>query len=252
MQIRVLDFRGFDERLDVPAPCSVGQLRELIAAHFGYSMQTSALCHGGAVLDPRQTLAPADVAADGTFVLFNERLFPVKSFPTVDHAFRFFPTRYQEFYCGFARADGAPVRGIGLRAADLRARIASGAAPQRRFASFAQARRPDFPAIRDPGAPEPSPFGHDYARFLGRVARAARGAAGPLRMELPALARGAERARDIPDHMIPPGVDLSQEDRAAVVRLVGSTGVDLNTVIQVFCACDRSEAAAEGCLIAMG
>jgi hypothetical protein len=56
----------------------------------------------------------------------------------------------------------------------------------------------------------------------------------------------------IPENLLPPGVDLTPEHMAAVGRLLLSTGLDPNTVVQVFCACDRNEAAAEGCLISMG
>jgi hypothetical protein len=37
--------------------------------------------------------------------LFNARLFPEKSFPKVDQAFRFFPSRYQEFFYENAQID---------------------------------------------------------------------------------------------------------------------------------------------------
>jgi hypothetical protein len=253
MQIHLLDFRGFDEHLEVPEPCTVSQLRDLIASQFGYSMHTSALCHTGAILNPRDDLTRADITDDNTFVLFNERLFPVKAYPTVDQAFRFFPTRYQEFYSEIASHRFSSPIDRNAQLARIREFIADGEEHLRAIMELAYGRSPhgvDFPALRDPALPRP--FGGDGRPLFGR---AGRGPAMPIRLgprfferELPAAAREAE---DVPDHMIPPGVELPPEDRAAVARLAGATGIDLHTVIQVFCACDRNEAVAEGCLIAM-
>jgi hypothetical protein len=249
MQIRLLDFRGFDELLDIPEQCTVAQLRDLIATRFNYSMQTSAIWHRGEVLDPHRDLPPDDIASDNTFVLFNERLFPVKSYPTVDRAFRFFPTRYQEFYSNFARAEdsehrlaNSPFRN--LRLSDFHDFAASGGGSLRDFNIFLESRprasAVDFPAIRDPALPALPP-----ASFLFGAARGGSvfGLLAPVAMR--------ERAGEIPDHMIPPGVDLTGDERAAVMRLLRSTRIDLHTIIQVFCACERNEAAAERCLIAM-
>jgi hypothetical protein len=50
---------------------------------------------------------------DNVLALFNTRLFPEKSYPKVDQAFCFFPSRYQEFFYENAQIDDAeppPVR----------------------------------------------------------------------------------------------------------------------------------------------
>jgi hypothetical protein len=230
-------------------------------------MQTSALCHSGAVLDPWAVLIPEDIAGDNAFVLFNERLFPVKSYPTVDRAFRFFPTRYQEFYCANApdRSFGSVLASLqrGAGAADFAAitRAAPAGVLEQILAGQLPGRAAGIPAIRSPGAPDPARFGGFAFGPGNAIARRGPWAPDPARFGpvsaffgagRPAPVRGAERAADIPDHAIPPGVDLSPGDRAAVARLAASTRTDLHTVVQVFCACERNEAAAEGCLIAMG
>jgi hypothetical protein len=46
-------------------------------------------------------------------------------------------------------------------------------------------------------------------------------------------------------------MELTPDNRAAVERLIMTTGIDFGTAVQVFCACEMNEAVAEGCLFSM-
>lgn len=97
MKIRVLDFESFDHTLDLPANTTIGSLGDLIRSNFNYDVSRCAFYHKGTELPPDLVISPDTFPEGSVVVLFNSQLFPEKSFPTVDGAFKFFPSRFQNY-----------------------------------------------------------------------------------------------------------------------------------------------------------
>jgi hypothetical protein len=233
MEVRVTDLRGLDAVVRVPDPCTAGCVAAAVAAGAAYDTRGCALCHAGRVLDPDAALTAASLAGDRTLVLFSERAFPAKAFPAVDRALRLPGSRYDALFCDAIRPASSP--------------FAPQAPPEPPAESDAAAflrdalqlpdggRRPqDFPALRgeQPAAPRASPLFSLDAMQWELIAAGGLGPAPSIDLALP-------------------GIGLSADHRAAVIRLAVATGIEIQTVVQVFCACDRNEAQAEGCLISM-
>jgi hypothetical protein len=125
MLVRVMDLQSFDETLDLPDSITVDQLRELIRSNFNYDLSDSAFYHKGAELPADFTLQPHTFSDCNVIVLFNSRIFPQKSYPRVDQAFRFPASRLQEHYFTVDHEEELDV-GLLRPAADFR-RFAAGA-----------------------------------------------------------------------------------------------------------------------------
>jgi hypothetical protein len=98
MLIRILDLENFDKTLDVMDRLTIGELRDMIESNFDYDLSYSTFYHHGVELPVDFKLQPERFADSNVIVLFNFCLFPQKSYPKVDRAFHFFPSRFQEHY----------------------------------------------------------------------------------------------------------------------------------------------------------
>jgi hypothetical protein len=192
------------------------------------------LFHDGQELPSNVPLAPERFAASPTIVLFNSRIFPQKSYPKVDQAFRFFPSRYQEFVFNTSFAEDFEP--------------SSRSSSESRSAVLREIRRQILNS--------------------GNYDASARVISAPISSQFPQLGetesfmewtREIERLRSgrstIEDlravYGVPEGVEFSNADFQALHRLE-ALGVDRLTIASVYIACERNEAMAQNCLMAMG
>jgi hypothetical protein len=135
MQIRVLDMETFDHTLDIPDHTTIASLREMIRCNFNYDVSQCAFYHKGSELPSTLLITPEAFPEGSVIVLFNSRLFPEKSYPTVDGAFHFFSSRFPTYSIHPTPPEDVEDRSVSERwqaiwqsigaaeAAELRARI---------------------------------------------------------------------------------------------------------------------------------
>jgi hypothetical protein len=70
MLIRVLDFQGFDQTIDLPDDSTVATLRELLRLNFDYDSAHCVLYHKGADLPPGLVLTNSDFSDNNVIVFF--------------------------------------------------------------------------------------------------------------------------------------------------------------------------------------
>jgi hypothetical protein len=275
MLVRLLDFRSFDQTLDLPDDITAAQLREILLSEFQYDISYAALYHEGREILPGAKLFSSQFTSNNVIVLFNSRIFPGKSYPKVDQAFRFFPSRYQEFFYEGVQLDDSeppprtnPSEGAAARHRQFvndrweRADID----PENFFARIG--RLPGAMGLREPRGVAGLPRDFDLLRedaemFLGRQPpaglnaplgafdlgiRAGRGLALPVLRDRQQQA-GLEELRIL--FGVPDDVEFSAEEFQALIRLEAS-GMDRRTILGTYLACDRNEAVTQDCLMSMG
>jgi hypothetical protein len=244
MNLRVLDLQSFDETFEVPDNFPVSDLRDFIHITFGYDVSSVTFFHKGAELPNDSSLTSTELGDLPLIVLLNSRIFPQKSYPKVDHAFRFFPSRYQEFsFTASFAEDVEPTSG-------------------RRSAS---PRRPDPPSRLD----DENGWGLQGQPQLGLAAVHAdlQARLAELRRSRERLMMAGERFRLLAEEQgmpavqtsiedlraaygVPDDVQLTRADFQALRRLEGS-GVDRPTIAEIYLVCDRNEEVAQNCLMSM-
>jgi hypothetical protein len=239
MEVRVLDMQGFDERLTLPADITASDLRELIHASFSYDVSGTSLYHAGLELPPN---LPIQLKSSSTIVLFNSRIFPQKSYPKVDQAFSFLPSRFHEFaFNASLKEDVEPVPEV--RRNDQGPSVIEELRRRLRDAVELEGLPIMFPS--DGWAELSALYGlegfsmEDALPTVGRTAEQRMRTGGHSREELRAM------------YGVPGNVELSRADFQALRRLE-SCGMDRQTIASVYIACDRNEAMAQNCLMSMG
>jgi hypothetical protein len=234
MFVRVLDLQSFDETLEIPDDLTVSELRDLIHLMFHYDVSSASFFHNGAELPADGSLSPGSLGELPLVVLFNSRIFPEKSFPKVDQAFRFFPSRYQEF--AFTTSFAEDVEPSGRHAGSARR---------------AAARDPDpIPlGLFDADAPNDGlGLRERMESNLARIHASLQGRIAAIRQTQQRILLSPEDLRAM--YGLPEEVQLTPADILALRRLDGS-GVDRPTIASVYIACERNEALAQSCLMSM-
>jgi hypothetical protein len=227
MLVRVVDLQSFDATLDLPDNLTVADLREMIESQFHYDLSHSTLFHGGLELPLTLSLTPSTFSGSNVIAIFNSRIFPQKSYPKVDQAFRFFPSRFQEYHF----------------AANLAEEFDSDRAPSESRRHAVDPFRLDFPLG--------SPLTRFAGRFLDRPDGEEAGVFGaPVFPEM--AAEVDDLAGEEPfDERDFDGFDLTPVDLEAIRRLE-ELGMDRATVIEVYFACNGNESQAENILMSLG
>jgi hypothetical protein len=241
MQVRVVDMQGFDESLTIPDNFTVSDLQDLIHLSFQYDVSSVTFYHNGHELSPDLPLSACQFTTSAPIVLFNSRIFPQKSYPKVDLAFRFFPSRYQEFAFNASFADGqepsarAQPESPGAIIREVRRQLLNTGGNYEALSAFlGDSVFEDSPELGEWVVPEP-------VQRLPIVPQR-----GQRRQRTRLLVEDQRAAYGVPDD-----VELSGADFQALRRLEAS-GVDRPTIASVYIACDRNEAMAQNCLMSLG
>jgi hypothetical protein len=120
MQVRVCDLQRFDQRIEVPAGCTVAQLRHVLRESFGFDSASSTFIHNRVLLPDDKVITPSDIEASDTIVSFSDREFPERSFPSARQAITVPASRFERNY----------IRGD-YEAPPLRGPVKAAAAPER-------------------------------------------------------------------------------------------------------------------------
>jgi hypothetical protein len=230
MLIRILDLQNFDETLNLPDSFTVDHLIYMIQSNFHYDLSASTFYHNGAELRSDVILKPENFSDSNVVVLFNARIFPQKSFPRVDHAFHFFPSRFQEYYFASSLTDELnPPAEQSLQIDGFR-----------RFVTRPGLSHPFlFPSVRGqrmqhmidvPDHDDIQPF--EFDMFPG------------------AIDNEEDYILDDAPEFLMDLSDLTPADLEAIRRLE-ELGFDRSTVIPIYIACNRNEARAENTLMAI-
>jgi hypothetical protein len=105
MLIRFVDFSGLDVVMDVGDDWSVSEAKQTLAMTRNYSTNDTVFCHNGRELPDQRRLKASDFAEDNMIVVFNKQIFPGKSYPRVERAFRSYRSRFVEFSALFPNED---------------------------------------------------------------------------------------------------------------------------------------------------
>jgi hypothetical protein len=237
MRVRVVDLQSLDESLTLPDGLTVSELLSLLHQSFQYDISHISLFHCGRELPPSHPLTAGDLSASPTLVLFNTRVFTQKSYPKVDQAFRFFPSRYQEFAFSTSFAEDAESPGRAPPDSPAPAVLRDTRRPlrivdqERSFNSLFA----DSTFLRGlSGADRSDGYNYHVVTVAERRHRSGRPSVEELRA-----------GYGVPDDM-----ELSRADFQALSRLEAS-GVDRATVVSVYIACERNEVLAQNCLMSM-
>ncbi|OHS92684.1 hypothetical protein TRFO_41011 [Tritrichomonas foetus] len=98
MQLHLIDCQSFDQTIDVTPPITVHELLVKIKENYNYDTTLCSIFQLGRELEYGEQLIPENFQTDNVLVLFNRQIFREKSYPKVDHAFNFPPTRFQGYY----------------------------------------------------------------------------------------------------------------------------------------------------------
>jgi hypothetical protein len=231
MLIRVLDLQSFDETLNLQDCITTSQLRDMIQSNFNYDLSASTFYHNGSALALGLILKPEYFSHSNVVVLFNSRIFPQKSYPKVDQAFHFFPSRFQEYYFDPSLTEEIDP------AAEERHSIRG----YRRFVSEAFPLSDELRADFTWGHPLRNTFftidvDHRWVDDL---------------LQEPIEDGDESNPEYVFNDGIPDGFDLTPADLEAIRRLE-ELGFNRSTVMAVYIAYNRNEAQAENALIALG
>jgi hypothetical protein len=256
MELRLLDLQSFDQILAIPDNFPVSELRGLIEETFGYDVSCTSLFHAGAEIPIDGSLKSEELGESPTIILFNSRIFPQKSFPKVDHAFRFFPSRYQEFSFTTSFAEDLEPSGRhsgGSRRTAIRdseSLSPRSIPPDRAFSQLDDGMGDEIAwasLFTRPDAVRAATQAQLQARLAElRLMEERILVAEELRQ--PAGRAPPEDVRAM--YGLPDQVQLTRADFQALRRLEGS-GVDRQTIGSIYIACDRNEAMAQNCLMSM-
>jgi hypothetical protein len=254
MKLRLLDLQSFDETVEVPDRFPVSALRDLVQLTFGYDLSCTSIFHGGRELAPDGALVSEELRACPLVTLFNSRIFPQKSYPKVDHAFRFFPSRYQEF--AFVASFAEDAEPPGRHGGGARRAAARDSEPGRVPADRAFSQGDGEEGARRAGHRRAAGGLADAHAHLEASLQELRQVEEQIliarrRLLMAEEPRPRAAAEDIrAAYGLPDEVELTRADFQALRRLEGS-GVDRPTIASIYIACDRNEAVAQNCLMSM-
>jgi hypothetical protein len=110
MHARVCDLQGFDQRIEVPADCTVAELRSILKESHGFDSASCTFIHNREPLPETKVITPRDIEASDTIVIFNDRAFPERSFPATSHGIVIPASRFERNY--ISRNYGTPAMSV--------------------------------------------------------------------------------------------------------------------------------------------
>jgi hypothetical protein len=93
MKVRIADLSGQPQTIDVPASISILNLKEIIQERNLFDSSSCRVFSAGTELKETD-LVPSDGTTIPLLVFYNDKLFPEKSYPSVDNAFPFPESRF--------------------------------------------------------------------------------------------------------------------------------------------------------------
>jgi hypothetical protein len=95
MRVRVADLTNFDEEIEIPESTNIGDLKAIVSARFGFDPNRVLVFSTDHLEHPDSEVILADPSLSPPFyVFYDQKVYGEKSYPSVEGAFPFPPTRF--------------------------------------------------------------------------------------------------------------------------------------------------------------